>query len=45
MIFQEKNVRDAHWKVEAKLTATLKVLDMSTDSVGNDMAMLFETRE
>ena len=45
VIFQKKKVRDAHWKVEAKLTATLKVLDMSTDAASNDMDIFFETCE
>ena len=45
VIFQKKNVRDAHWKVEAKQTATMRVLDMFTDAASNDMVILFETCE
>ena len=40
----KKKVRDAHWTVEAKLTA-LKVLDMSTDAASNDIVILVETCE
>ena len=41
----KKCVRDVHHKVEAKLTATLKVSDMSPDAASNDMVILFETCE